>query len=237
MSVNITLHKKLNIFMSVGLLANALSVQTFYGSHSDPGFISKQSLQWISLVLFVSGLALIALGLGLYVDEKENEATLSLASAVQQKRKQNAAPSLNETALLAGLMAGTAGLVGIWLAIHTNRTSNAKLVPYSVKDNVNQVHYGGHLLFVAAWIGLAFAASTNSRDLDDVHSNRLPWLLPGAVLIGIAPFLLHEQVFNNVKWISSLSLGVTSLWVGSVLFDFGAVYTAEPLQFTGRLAI
>jgi hypothetical protein len=219
----VTVHKDLNAFTSVGLIAHALAITTFYGS------TGKSSPRWLTSVvgfLFVAGLALLAIGIGVFADEREETADQSIASQIQQERKRAALPDTNEVAITVGLVTAVIVLLGasIARAEGTSRSSRLNFL---------------YALNFLGWIGMAFAAGTDSRSISDLNGNRLAVLLPGAALIGASPLLMHYQMFEPEKayWLSRTSGAVLSLALGSALFDFGTVYRADPSEFVGQLQV
>lgn len=217
----VTISRDLNIFTTTGLLAQAVSIPTFYGLVSE----RKTTALGLVALLFIAGIACIAVGVSLYSDEREQLATQSIASQVQQEQKREALEgTTHEVAIFSGIMFGLIGLIGLSIA----------------RSEINQQDRRRHLLYllyIAAWLGAAFSVSANSQSLSDINGNRLAFLVPGAVLLGMVPFLMHEQVLKGEAWLKRTSGAVVALFVGSILFDIGIVYQNPASEFVNQLIV
>ena len=153
-------------------------------------------------VMYIAGLILLVLSIGLFHDEREAPAK-DIAAMIHKQRRQDNQPSVNEPAILAGL----ATVVVLAGAIQSLRNFR--------KDET--FGWLGTTLYAGGWLANGFAASMQNNSISSVSGRRLAWTLPGAAGIVIGTACLPWQIRH--QYVSGPGLPVAA--IGYVLYTIG----------------
>jgi uncharacterized membrane protein HdeD (DUF308 family) len=160
-------------------------------------------------LMYIVGIILLVLSIGLYQDEKEESAT-SISAIIKQTRKTNNEPDTNEPVILASL-AAVVIMLGIFQSVRNfNKTETFGWIGLS--------------LFSIGWISSAFAASMQNNAISSIYGERLAWTLPGAVAIVVGTAALPWQIKH--QYVSGPALSISA--IGYALFTIGNVFVVKP---------
>lgn len=165
----------------------------------------------LASIVYMAGIVLIALGISLYRNERQEQAQ-SISGLIQQNRNITAQPKTNEVAILAGVSTAVLAAGMVKSAFDFNKTE--------------QLGWIGSSLYAAGWLGNAFAAAMNNKSISSVNANRLAWTLPGAASIVAGTFLVPWQLHHT--YVSGPGWPVAAL--GYAAFTVGTAYVTNPPQ-------
>lgn len=172
----------------------------------------------LSVLLFVGGLVLLVLGMSLYPFEKEQQA-FEIPSLIQQIRNQEAEPSVNEPAILAGI-ASAVVLLGAYAGARE----------FSHTETFGWV---ATVLYAAGWLANGFAASMNGTSITNLDTMRIAWTIPGAVAIAAGTFMFPWQLNHNYvsgpAW-PVAGIGFACFAIGSALVTDAPAYNGPTVQ-------
>lgn len=171
----------------------------------------SQAVMIIAIIIYVAGLVLLALGISLYRNEREEQAQ-SISGLIQQNRNTAAEPNTNEPAILAGISTAVILAGMIQSAREFNKTE--------------QFGWIGSSIYTAGWLGNAFAASMNNKSINSIKANRLAWTLPGSAAIVAGSFIIPWQLSHN--YISGPGWPIAAL--GYAAFSIGTSYVTNAPQ-------
>jgi hypothetical protein len=153
-------------------------------------------------LVYVAGLVLLVLSIGLFHDEREAPAT-SISGMIQQQAQLDSQPTINEPALLSGL----ATVVLLAGAVQSLRTFK----------KTETFGWLGPVLYAGGWLANGFAASMQNNSISSLSGTRLAWTLPGAAGIVAGTALLPWQIRN--QYASGPALPIAAL--GYIVYTIG----------------
>ena len=219
-----SVHNDLAIFSGIGSALTLFGIAGYFMSYQYQDFSRVQIenreemelkrrrrrnfsriIQICSVLVYLAGLVLLVLSIGLYRNEKEEEPD-TIPDMIKHKRATESQPSTNEPVLLSSLatvivLAGT-----IQCIRHFNKTETFGAI--------------GMILYAGGWIANAFAASMQNNSIQSVQNQRLAWTLPGvtAIVIGtiFMPWEIKHQYVSGPS-LPFISLGLLSYSIGNTL--------------------
>lgn len=208
-----TLHTKLGILSGIGGLLSLIGTSTFFIA-DDFLKQTKKYITFVSIVIYMAGLIMIVLSIGLYRDEKVIIRTKNISEMILHLKANNivldsendvSSSFVNKPVLLSSLSTLSI-LVGVLLLLKQFKS-------------LKTTNWLGVLLYSCGWISNAFAASMDTNSFSSVSKKRLVWTLPGSIAIIIGSFLLPWQIEKS--FVSGPSLSLSTIGYG--LFTIGTI--------------
>lgn len=169
---------------------------------------SAKKLFYLSIFLYLTGLALVLTSMVLYEDEREHLPT-DIPTLVDQLREQQSKPDTNELAILSGVSICVI-LLGSFLVANDWR-------------KYNSIQIKSTLPYILGWIIAGVTASLTTRSASSIKTDRLAWVLPGVFGILLGTLILPKQMQHGY----TNGPGFIIASIGYILFGFGNALILE----------
>lgn len=199
-----------SVHNNLALLSGFGSVSYLFGSVFFMWALNQN--KWydiIGLVLFFGGLISLTLSIGMFREERHEDAD-TITGLVQQSQSAAKDTSFNEVAVLAGI---SASFIGISAALGFRQFEKHK--------NFGMYHVIG---YTAGWLGMSLAGSMNRNGLDSVSGQRALFTVPGGFLVILGTLLIPWETKNKV----SFGLASPLMAVGLGAFSIGVSHSSRP---------
>jgi uncharacterized membrane protein HdeD (DUF308 family) len=216
-----SIHNTIGIYCATGCAVSLLSTSLYFFSRQYQDFervkINDRSIMdsekqkrkklsnyliVVAIIMFITGLVLIVLSIGLYRDEKEENST-TISGMILQARAAENQPSTNEPIILAAIAAAVI-LAGTFQCCRNfSKTSSFGVI--------------GMFLFAGGWLAEAFAGSMHTNSISSIQGDRLKWTIPGAFGICLGTFLIPYEYKH--EYVAGLSMPIAAL--GYVCYTVG----------------
>lgn len=204
-----TLHTKLGILSGIGGILSLIGTSTFFMADEFVKQTNKY-MTFLAIVIYIMGLIMIVLSIGLYRDEKVIIRTKNISEMILHLKANNMVldsedEDVNKPVLLSSLSTISI-LIGVLLLLKQFKS-------------LKTINWLGVLLYGCGWVSNAFAASMDTNSFSSVSKKRLVWTIPGAIAITIGSLLLPWQIEKS--FVSGPALSLSTIGYG--LFTIGTI--------------